>query len=85
MKTKLVLPTSPTYSGELSALARVFDRVLRELHAEAKRDACKGDLWVGWDWPTLAMVKPEVYAFLMACKARARECKIALHSAGLIA
>lgn len=41
-----------------------YDSILRRLHAEAIKDACKGDIFVGWDWPTLAIVKPTVYARL---------------------
>jgi hypothetical protein len=46
-----------------SLLAR-YNRILRALDKEARSDRCKGDIFVGWDWPTLAIVKPEIYAEL---------------------
>lgn len=67
----------------LPGIRRRFDSILRALHNEAKRNACKGDLFVGWDWPTLRIVKPDTYAELMrlsdAYKAEAK----ALHAMGL--
>ncbi len=42
-----------------------FNRILAALDREARRNRCKGDIVCGWDWPTLRIVKPQVYAELM--------------------
>ena len=41
-----------------------FNKVLAQLDKEARADRCKGDICTGWDWPTLASVKPHTYAYL---------------------
>lgn len=83
MKTKTAKPL--TYSEEIAKLSRSFNRLLSRLDREARADACKGDIVTGWDWPTLAAVRPVEFAQLQAWKSRAVECKRALRSAGLLA
>lgn len=60
-------------------LYRRYNQILSKLHREAMADRCKGDIFIGWDWPTLAMVKPREYAELISIK---RDFRI-LRSAGL--
>lgn len=61
-----------SYSSLYSALnaagrfRRSYDFILRKLNAQARRDRCKGDITCAWDWPTLRMVHPDIYAQLVA-------------------
>jgi hypothetical protein len=66
MKSNTVSPVlSPTpFDKARAALRRRYDAILRKLDREARADRCRGDICTGWDWPTLAVVKPEVYAEL---------------------
>lgn len=48
----------------LPGIRAKYNRIIDRLHREAKADRCKGDICTGWDWPTLRIVKPDVYAEL---------------------
>lgn len=72
-----------TYEKRIAVLGRKFSKLLAKLNRQARRDACRGDINVGWDWPTLAVVMPKEYAQLMAWRQEAKECRRALQSAGL--
>jgi hypothetical protein len=65
-----------------SLLAR-YNRILRALDKEARADRCKGDLFVGWDWPTLATVKPEIYRELKQIERDFKEETDSLKQGGL--
>lgn len=41
-----------------------YARLWRKLDRIAHADACKGDLFIGWDWPTLRICRPDDYAAL---------------------
>lgn len=42
-----------------------LDRFLRRLHRLAVADSCPGDLFVGWDRPTLRSCRPDDFARLV--------------------
>lgn len=42
-----------------------YDRFLRRLHRLAVADSCPGDLFVGWDRPTLRSCRPDDFAKLV--------------------
>ena len=58
-----------------------YNAILARLDREARRDRCKGDICTGWDWPTLAIVKPVEHARLRQIQSEMR----GLRSAGLLA
>lgn len=69
-------------STQKKLLAR-YNRILAALDKEARADRCKGDLFVGWDWPTLATVKPEIYRELKQIELDFREETNSLKQGGL--
>ena len=62
-----------------------YNRILSALHREAKRDRCRGDICTGWDWPTLAIVKPLEYNRLRELSEAHKREFVALRAAGLLA
>jgi hypothetical protein len=71
------------FKVEYDQLLKKYNKILDALHKEAKAAKCKGDLWVGWDWPTLAIVKPVEYKQLKDLEKAARNVLQAARSAGL--
>ncbi len=65
-----------------SLLAR-YNRILLALDKEARADRCKGDMFTGWDWPTLAVVKPEIYRELKQIERDFKEETDSLKQGGL--
>lgn len=63
-------------------LAR-YNRILAALDREARRDRCKGDIFTGWDWPTLAVVKPVEYMELKRIEMDYKEETASLKQGGL--
>jgi len=61
-----------------------YDGILAKLHREAKRDRCAGDIVTGWDWPTLAIVKPLEYKRLRELNEQYKTEFRALRAAGLL-
>jgi hypothetical protein len=47
-------------------------------HREARTDRGRDALCTGWDWPTLRLVKPLIYAQLINLDARIRDASLAL-------
>lgn len=67
-----------TYRSLTSAL-RAHDRAeakltrfLRYLHRLAVANSCKGDLFIGWDRPTLRSCRPDDFAKLVSLEAALR-------------
>jgi hypothetical protein len=69
-------------STQKKLLAR-YNKIFRALDKEARADRCKGDMFTGWDWPTLATVKPEIYRELKQIEADFREETNSLKQGGL--
>ena len=70
-----VLPEFRSATSAARALARVesrYSRITRRLDRES-RPTCRGEFG-GWDWPTLRICQPEVYAELRALIAEAHRC-----------
>lgn len=63
MKTFRSLSTA--LRARRAAVARL-DRFTRYLHRIARANACKGDLFVGWDRSTLRLCRPDDFARLVA-------------------
>ena len=72
-----------TTINPLPSICRRYNRLLDALDREARAHACKGDIVVGWDWPTLRIVKPKEYAELRALQKQHQEESSLLRGAGL--
>lgn len=60
------------------------NRILAKLDREARADRCKGDIVSGWDWPTLAIVKPLEYNRLRELNEQHKQEFRSLRAAGLL-
>ena len=60
-----------------------YNRILSALDKGARADRCKGDVFTGWDWPTLAVVKPVEYMELKRIELEYAEEIRALKQGGL--
>lgn len=66
-----------TVASAMRALNRAqskYNSLVRRLDRIARGDACRGDLFVGWDWPTLRMVRPADWQTLQDLIATAKRC-----------
>ena len=70
-------------ANQLPAIRGAYNRILIRLDREARADRCQGDICCGWDWPTLAAVRPIEYAELCGLRHQYRAESRALMSAGL--
>ena len=61
-----------------------YDKIWAKLHREARADRCKGDIFTGWDWPTLAIVKPLQYNRLRELNEQYKQEFRSLRAAGLL-
>ena len=61
-----------------------YNRILAKLDREARADRCKGDIVTGWDWPTLAIVKPLEYNRLRELNEQHKQEFRSLRAAGLL-
>jgi hypothetical protein len=70
------------FETQIRDAERVYEKLWKKLDQQARRDRCAGDIFVGWDWPTLRAVMPTEYAILRDCIRLCKEADQALRTTG---
>lgn len=66
-----VYPAGPVNEWADSELMAYLNDLPEFFHNRAEEDRCEGDLFGGWDWPTMRVVHPELCQLFNSVRAEA--------------